>query len=135
MGQKQFRQTCLPLYTFKPGGLFYLNSLDRSISNRRDVGLFLVLPCFIEIPVLNANSVDLDQTPRSAASDLGLHCWPVSLLWDAKHNWVKLFGSHLMSHQRTFILESCCIVCAFFSKDSVVGGHVAFIVPQSIIFF
>ena len=27
----------------------------------------------IEIPVFNANSVDPDQTPRSAASDLGLH--------------------------------------------------------------
>ena len=26
---------------------------------------------------------------RSAASDLGLHCLPVSLLWDARHKWVK----------------------------------------------
>ena len=31
-----------------------------------------------EIPVLNANYVDPDQTPRSAASDLGLHCLPIS---------------------------------------------------------
>ena len=30
--------------------------------------------------VRNANSVDLDQTPRCAASDLGLHCVPMSLL-------------------------------------------------------
>ena len=30
--------------------------------------LFL-LPCFVEIPVFNANIVDPDQTPRSAASD------------------------------------------------------------------
>ena len=29
---------------------------------------------FVEIHVINANSVDPDQTPRSAASDLGLHC-------------------------------------------------------------
>ena len=29
----------------------------------------------------NANSVDPDQTPRSTASDLGLHCLPMSLLW------------------------------------------------------
>ena len=33
---------------------------------------------------LNANSVNSDQTPRSVASDLGLHCLPVSLLWDAR---------------------------------------------------
>ena len=37
------------------------------------------------IPVLNANSVDSNQTPRSAASDLGLHFLPMSLLWDARH--------------------------------------------------
>ena len=35
-------------------------------------GYFLI-SCFNEIPVFNANSVDADQTPRSAASDLGLH--------------------------------------------------------------
>ena len=39
-----------------------------------------MLSCFTEIPVCNANSVDPDQTPRSAASDLGLHCLPASLL-------------------------------------------------------
>ena len=44
--------------------------------------------CFIEILVFDANSVDPDQTPRSAASDQGLHCLPMSLLWDAKHKWV-----------------------------------------------
>ena len=31
-----------------------------------------------------ANSGDPD-----AASDLGLHCWPLSLLWDARHKWIK----------------------------------------------
>ena len=30
-----------------------------------------------------ANSEDTDQTPRSAASDLGLHCLPVSQKRDA----------------------------------------------------
>ena len=30
--------------------------------------------------LVNANSVDPDQTPRSAASDLGLHCLPMSHL-------------------------------------------------------
>ena len=41
---------------------------------------------FIEIiSVLNAKSVDPDQTPPSAASDLGLHCLPLSLLWGARY--------------------------------------------------
>ena len=38
-----------------------------------------------EIPVCNAYGVDPDQTPRSVASDLGLHCLPVSHLWDVGH--------------------------------------------------
>ena len=46
---------------------------------------FFLLPCFIEIPVFNANSADPDQMSHSAASDLGLHCLPMSLLWDARH--------------------------------------------------
>ena len=50
----------------------------------------ILLPCFNEIPILHANIVDPDQTPHSAASDLGLHCLPKSLLWDASHKWVKL---------------------------------------------
>ena len=41
------------------------------------------------MPVVNANRVDPDQTPRSAASDLGLHCLPMSHLWDARHKWVN----------------------------------------------
>ena len=52
-------------------------------------GQFLLLPSFREIPVLNENSVDPDQMPHSAASDLGLRCLPMSLLWDARHKWVK----------------------------------------------
>ena len=34
-------------------------------------GYFLLLPCFIEIPVFNANSVDHDQTQCYVVSDLG----------------------------------------------------------------
>ena len=52
----------------------------------------LLLPYFTEIPRLNANRLEPDPTTRSAASDLGLHCLPMSLLWDATHIWVKLFG-------------------------------------------
>ena len=59
--------------------LFYHNSLDQSISSRRDVWtIFLLLPCFKEIPAFNANSVGPDQTPHYATSDLGLHCYQCS---------------------------------------------------------
>ena len=42
-------------------------------------GYVLLLKCSIEIHVFIANSVDPDQTPRSASSDLGLHCLRMSL--------------------------------------------------------
>ena len=42
-------------------GLFCLNSLDWSNSNRRGVSLVLFVVCFIKMPVFNANSVDPDQ--------------------------------------------------------------------------
>ena len=35
---------------------------------------------------LLANSEDPDQTPRSAASDLGLHCLPITLLGSPNYN-------------------------------------------------
>ena len=38
---------------------------------------------FVEIFELITNSVD------PAASDHGLHCLPMSLLWDARHKWVN----------------------------------------------
>ena len=65
---------------FMPGRLLYLISLDESISIIRGVWLIFLSPCFIYIPVFNANSIDPDQTPHFAASDLGLHCLPMSHL-------------------------------------------------------
>ena len=38
---------------------------------------------------LFANSGDPDQTPRFAASDLGLHCLPVTLIVVSRLQWVK----------------------------------------------
>ena len=38
---------------------------------------------------LNAKSVDPDQTPQNAASDLGLHCLQMSRFWGARLKWVK----------------------------------------------
>ena len=74
---------------FMPSGFFYLNFFDRSIFNRRGVWVVLLLPCFKEIPVNNANSVDPDPIPRSVASDLDLDCLPISFSWDARHKWVQ----------------------------------------------
>ena len=64
----------------------------------------------MEIIELNANSVDPDQTPRSAASDLGLHCLPMFLLWDARHKWVK--DSHL-----TLLCDHNFLICQARNKN------------------
>ena len=74
---------------FLPSRLSYLNFSDKSICSKRGIWVVLLLPCFIEIPVLNANRVDPDQTPHSAALDLGLRYLQMSLLWEARHKWVK----------------------------------------------
>ena len=52
-------------------------------------GLCLLSSCFVEISELNANSVDPDKKPHSAVSDLGLHCLPMTLLWDTGLKLVK----------------------------------------------
>ena len=59
---------------FMLSGLFHINYLDKYISNIRSVWLVSLLPCFIAVPVLNADRVDPDQTPHSVAFDLGLFC-------------------------------------------------------------
>ena len=53
-------------------GLFPIQGVSASF--------FLLQLCFVEFSELNANSVDTDQTPDFAASDLGLHCLSMSLL-------------------------------------------------------
>ena len=40
--------------------------------------------------ILKANSGYPDQTPRSAASDLGTHCFPMSYQKGARLIWVKI---------------------------------------------
>ena len=48
---------------------------------------FIFILFQIDNPV--TNSEDLDQTPRSVESDLGLHCLPMSQKWDARLIWVN----------------------------------------------
>ena len=50
--------------------------------------MFLSLLCLIEIPVFNANNVDPDLTPRSVASDLGLHYLPITHFGFSSLKWV-----------------------------------------------
>ena len=42
-----------------------------------------------------ANSGDPDQTPHSTASDLGLHCLPVTILRVSRLQWAKWFPTDL----------------------------------------
>ena len=48
---------------------------------------------------LFANSEDHDQTPHYAASDLGLHCLPVTRLGVSSLQWIK--GTTLESYEHT----------------------------------
>ena len=52
---------------------------------------FLLLSCSTEISELNANSVDHGQILHSEASYLSAHCLPMSLLWDVRLKWVKIY--------------------------------------------
>ena len=52
--------------------------------------LLLLFPCFTEMPVLNANSIDPDETLLYTVPDLGPHCLPIFHLWDARHKWVNV---------------------------------------------
>ena len=88
-------------------GHFYLYSLDRSISNRTGVWLLLLFSCFEELCKLNTNSVDAHQTPRSAASDLELHCLPMSLLWGGWFGVAKVSYSFCHRGAKLILAYSC----------------------------
>ena len=72
-----------------PSGLFYLLLWTSLFPTGGVSGYVLILPCLVEIRVFNANRVDPDQMPHSAASDLDLHCLQMPLLRYARHKWVK----------------------------------------------
>ena len=68
---------------------------------------------------LKANSVDPDQTPRSAASDLGLYCLPVSLLRDTRLKWVNVVAHLLLSVSSTCTLTKTNITISGLSCRSI----------------
>ena len=68
--------------------------------------MFLALPFILEFSLLDANGADPDQTPRSAASDLGLHCLQMSLLWDTWYKWAKImFSSYILRYSMILLAE------------------------------
>ena len=73
-----------------PSGLFYFKYLDKSISYIKGVWLVFIIIMFCRNFLLNAKTVDPDQTPRSPASDLGPHILPMSLSLDARLKWVNI---------------------------------------------
>ena len=75
---------------FMPSGIFYLTLWKGPFLYKGCLVSFYHYHLFVEFSEFNANSVDPDRTPRSAASDLGLHRLPVSLLWGAMLKLVKL---------------------------------------------
>ena len=74
---------------FMPSVLSYHNFWIGLFPTKRVSEYFLLLPCVIEKPLLNANRADSDYTPYSAASDLGLHSLQMFILWDVRNKWGK----------------------------------------------
>ena len=72
-----------PLYT---GRLFHCLMLDESICHFRSVMSNLSLFFNFYWKILFANNLDPDQMPHDVASDLGLHCLPVTLIRVFRYN-------------------------------------------------
>ena len=53
---------------------------EKSICNFRGVGIFYRFCSIFFWKILLANNVNPDETPHCMASDLGLHCVPMTLL-------------------------------------------------------
>ena len=62
----------------------------------------------METSGIKANSVDPDQGPRSAASDLHLHCLPVTLFGVSRLNWVNVLMEQSNRRHSIMSLERCC---------------------------
>ena len=54
---------------------------DESICHFRGVTSILSLSLYFLCEILLANNVDPDQMPDHVASELGVHCLPITLLW------------------------------------------------------
>ena len=87
--------------------------LEPDISNRKDVHLIMIIVTFFRV----SNSVDPDQTPRSDASNLGLHCLPMFLLYGRTLdlNWLRgldTFGAFsAIIYKGDKLYTSCLLTC------------------------
>ena len=76
------------------------------------------------MPRINRNGVDPDQTPRSAASDQGLHCLSLSLLWDTRHKWINpkivldelAYNASCSSDNRNTLYATCNLQYMYIAK-------------------
>ena len=71
--------------------------------------------------LLLMKTVDFDQMPRSVASDLGLYCLPVSLLWDTRHKMGKRDWIYVVCFPPCFTMETtlatyCLFLCSQYSR-------------------
>ena len=80
----------------------------------------LLLLCFTEIPVINANSVDHD---KNMVSDLGVHCLRVTLSGFSQLKSVK----HYISHTKSSHVKSCqMVLLRILSRFSGTMGNTKF---------
>ena len=91
------------------------------------VSVFIIAMLY-RIFVLNANSVDPDQTPRSRASDKGLHCLPEFLLWDTRHKWVNAWPR---GYKTFFMLNSAEHEICPANKSKITNDCKFFLVIQT----
>ena len=76
------------------------------------------------MPRINQNGVDPDQTLRSAASDQGLHCLSLSLLWDTRHKWINpkivldelVYNASCSSDNRNTLYAMCNLQYMYIAK-------------------
>ena len=83
---------------------------------------------------LFANSGDPDQRPRSAASDLGLHCLPISLLRVSQLQWVNAVECVSSFHPVLLLLFIFCKGShTSFYFCSIVGIHCSgYLLPDAL---
>ena len=77
-------------------------------------GYIYYLSWFKEVSKLNANIVDTDQRSHSVASDLGLHCLPMSILSVAKLKLIYFLSSEqiiMKSVKLNTLLETNSSAC------------------------
>ena len=90
--------SCSSNNPFTSSELSYHNSLDWSTFNSRVSGEFLLLLCFIEIPVFNANRVDSDL---DAAFWVCLVC---HLPFRGSPDWNRIIWGHVKPFKFLFLL-------------------------------